>query len=99
MDLEMLNPDSVEEIFARHGASAITFTDAGDRPVLEPSPGEAPLWQDTRISGLFSPEADLAALRDDLRREPARALQLFCQHLSELKPASSCDQRCCGLNS
>ena len=66
MDLETLNPDSVEEIFARHGASAITFTDAGDRPVLEPAPGEAPLWQDTRISGLFSPDANLAALRDDL---------------------------------
>ena len=41
-------------------------TDAGDRPVLEPAPGEAPLWQDTRISGLFTPEADFAALRDDL---------------------------------
>ena len=62
----MLNPDSVEEVFARHGASAITFTDAGDRPVLEPAPGEAPLWQDTRISGLFAPEADFAALRADL---------------------------------
>ena len=66
MDLEKLNPDSVEEVFARHGASAITFTDAGDRPVLEPAPGEVPLWQDTRISGLFAPEADFAALQDDL---------------------------------
>jgi ribosomal protein L11 methyltransferase len=66
MDLEKLNPDSVEEIFARHGANSITFTDAGDRPVLEPSPGEVPLWQDTRISGLFSPEVDIAQLQDDL---------------------------------
>ena len=62
----MLNPDSVEEVFARHGACAITFTDAGDRPVLEPAPGEVPLWQDTRISGLFSPAVDLGALRSDL---------------------------------
>jgi ribosomal protein L11 methyltransferase len=59
MDLENLNPDSVEEIFARHGASSITFTDAGDNAVLEPAPGEVPLWQDTRISGLFSPEVDI----------------------------------------
>jgi len=66
MDLEQLNPDSVEEIFARHGASSITFTDAGDKPVLEPTPGEVPLWQDTRISGLFSPEVDIAQLQDDL---------------------------------
>ncbi len=66
MDLETLNPDAVEEIFARHGASSITLTDASDRPVLEPAPGETPLWRDTRITGLFSPDADLGALRADL---------------------------------
>lgn len=66
MDLETLNPDAVEEIFARHDASSITLTDASDRPVLEPAPGETPLWRDTRITGLFSPDADLGALRTDL---------------------------------
>lgn len=68
MDLEKLNPDRVEEVFTRHGALSITFTDAGDRPVLEPAPGEAPLWQDSRITGLFSQEADLARLQDDLKQ-------------------------------
>ena len=67
MDLEELNPDRVEEVFARHGAHSITFTDAGDKPVLEPALGEAPLWQQSRIAGLFSPEADLSQLQDDLR--------------------------------
>ena len=66
MDLETLNPDAVEEIFARHGASSITLSDASDRPVLEPAPGETPLWRDTRITGLFSPDADLGAWRTDL---------------------------------
>ena len=66
MDLETLNPDRVEEIFARHGAQSITLTDAGDKPVLEPAPGETPLWHDTRITGLFAPEADLERLQDDL---------------------------------
>jgi len=83
MDLERLNPDSVEEIFARHGASSITFTDGGNEPVLEPSPGAAPLWRDTRITGLFAPECDLDALRDDLRRSldidelPAHAIDVL----------------------
>ena len=71
MDLEKLNPDLVEAIFARHGAHSITFTDCGDRPVLEPAAGETPLWHETRITGLFSPDADLALLRDDLRRSLA----------------------------
>ena len=67
MDLESLNPDSVEEVFARHGAQSVTFTDAGDDALLEPAPGETPLWCSTRITGLFGPEADLQVLQQDLR--------------------------------
>lgn len=66
MDLGSLQPDLVEAIFARNGALAITLSDAGDEPVLEPAPGETPLWGATRITGLFSADADLVALRDDL---------------------------------
>lgn len=66
MNLEKLNPDRVEAVFTRHGAHSITFTDCGDRPVLEPAAGATPLWQDTRITGLFSPDSDFACLRNDL---------------------------------
>ena len=66
MDLDRLDPDCVEEIFARHGAHSVTLTDGGDLPVLEPAPGETPLWSDTRITGLFSADADLSALTEDL---------------------------------
>lgn len=66
MNLATLNPEQVEEIFARHGACSVTLTDAGDDPVLEPAAGETPLWNDTRITGLFSNDADLDALQRDL---------------------------------
>ena len=66
MDLETLNPDSVEDVFVRHGAHSVTYTDAGDKPVLEPAPGETPMWSDTLITGLFSADADIDGLRDDL---------------------------------
>ncbi|GMR17557.1 MAG: 50S ribosomal protein L11 methyltransferase [Gammaproteobacteria bacterium] len=68
MQLDALPPDTVEEIFQRHGAHSVTLSDAGDSPVLEPAPGETPLWPETQISGLFSHGADLAALRDELLR-------------------------------
>ncbi len=67
MDLEKLNPDRVEAVFARHGAQSITFTDAGDKPVLEPVPGETPMWHDTRITGLFTLDADFTRLQNDLK--------------------------------
>ena len=66
MDLDTLSPDRVEEILLRHGAHSVTYSDGGDRPLLEPAPGETPLWQDTRIAGLFPADADLAALRADI---------------------------------
>ena len=71
MNLETLNPASVEEILIRHGAQSVTFTDAGDRPVLEPGPGETPLWHRTRITALFEPGADMAGLITDLQKSLA----------------------------
>ena len=53
----------VELLFENLGAVAITLGDAGDEPMLEPGPGETPLWQATRITGLFEAETDVDALR------------------------------------
>ncbi len=39
------------------GAIALLLADAGDEPLLEPAPGETPLWQAVRLRALF----DLAA--------------------------------------
>ena len=67
MDLETLNPDKVEDVFVRHGAQSITLTDAADNPVLEPPPGETPMWREMRIAGLFPAAANLDLLADDLK--------------------------------
>lgn len=66
MDLGRLDPDRVEAVLQRHGAWSITYSDAGDAPVLEPGPGETPLWPDTRVCGLFAAGADFDALAGDL---------------------------------
>jgi len=59
------------------GALAVTFSDAGNEPVLEPAPGEIRLWDATRVQALFAADADCAALGFSLQRElslPADAL-------------------------
>lgn len=81
MRLEALNPESVEAIFLRHGAHSVSFSDAGDKPVLEPAPGETPLWNDTRITGLFGADTDLRSLEIDLKH--SLALEQLPEHRVE----------------
>ena len=69
MNLEALDPAAIEAIFLRSGACSVTLSDAGDNPVLEPGPGETPLWADTRITGLFPHACDLQQLEANLRSE------------------------------
>lgn len=67
MNLDALDPAVVENAFLQLGAASVTLTDAGDEPVLEPRPGETPLWSRTRITGLFPGDADLDAFARTLR--------------------------------
>ncbi len=53
----------IEQLFEELGAVAVTFGDAGDEPVLEPGPGETPLWEATRVTGLFAGDTDVDSLR------------------------------------
>ena len=69
MDLESHDPETVEAILLEHGAHAVTLTDAGDRPVLEPAPGETPL---TRI-GYFTTDQGLWRLSDCGALQPISA--------------------------
>ncbi|NNJ97572.1 MAG: 50S ribosomal protein L11 methyltransferase [Gammaproteobacteria bacterium] len=61
----------VEDTLLALGAQSITFKDAADNPILEPQPGETPLWQNAIITGLFDQKFEPTVLdqtiRDQLR--------------------------------
>lgn len=67
ISLESIEPERVEEVLCRHGAQSVTLCAASDEPILEPAPGTTPLWSDTRMTALFSEDADFSLLRADLR--------------------------------
>jgi ribosomal protein L11 methyltransferase len=52
------------------GAVSITYQDAADQPVLEPLPGETPLWDDIIITGLFKADSSIAPILFNLRDNP-----------------------------
>ncbi len=62
------SPEQLEDALLQAGALAVTLEDAGDQPVLEPAPGETPLWSRTRVTGLFDAQTDIEVVKGQLRR-------------------------------
>ncbi len=56
--LESSDHAAVEQALDDVGALAQTLTDAEDNPVLEPAPGETPLWPQLKLQALFAAERD-----------------------------------------
>ena len=69
MNLDALDPGRVEAALSDWGALSVTFTNAGNDPVLEPAPGETPLWTDTRVTALFDAETRLDGLQTTLQEK------------------------------
>lgn len=63
IDIGEHDPDLLEYLLFQAGALSVTLTDAADNPVLEPAPGETPLWPSTRLTALFPAGADETSIR------------------------------------
>ncbi|KAA9131704.1 50S ribosomal protein L11 methyltransferase [Marinihelvus fidelis] len=55
--------DLVESLLLGQGALAVTLSDSGDQPLLEPGVGETPLWDDVVMIGLFNGDIDAQRVR------------------------------------
>ena len=51
--------DALEEWFFAAGALSVTLEDQADQPLLEPGPGETPLWDAVQVTALFAGGYDL----------------------------------------
>lgn len=64
-----LNPEETElaeALMFEFEATAVTFEDAEDVPLLEPKPGEVPLWPSNVMTGWFEDDADLTPLQNSI---------------------------------
>ena len=64
--------DELEEQLLASGAVAVTLEDNADQPLLEPGVGETPMWNETRITGLYLADTDMAQV---MRQIPEHLLQ------------------------
>lgn len=58
IDSNKTDADTIEDAILAAGAVSVTLEDNADQPILEPALGETPLWDNTRITGLFDAETN-----------------------------------------
>lgn len=63
--------EQLEELMFAAGALSVSLLDAKDQPILEPEPGELPLWQDIIVKGLMPDETSIQCFRGMLTGHPA----------------------------
>ena len=62
LDCDPRQVDTVSELLSSYGAQAITLSDASDQPLFESDLGDLRSWDATRVTGLFSPDAEVEHL-------------------------------------
>ena len=79
IDLGATDPGRAEAACFALGAWSVSLADAADHPLLEPPPGETPMWPVTCARALFPPAADAAMLAATLMAVlalPAAAIRI-----------------------
>ena len=74
VDTSREQAERIENALLSAGAVSVTLQDNADQPILEPGLGETPLWDQTRVTGLFDAEVDTAVAE-------ARAASFLCELL------------------
>ena len=65
--VEASRVEEISETLFSVGALSVTFADAEDEPLYEPPLNTMPLWQQTRIIGLFESDIDRSQLLSQLK--------------------------------
>ena len=59
--------EQLEAALEASGAIAVTYTASDDEEIFEPPVGTTPLWQTTRVTGLYPLDSDRDAILTVLR--------------------------------
>ena len=76
--------ESLEDLLFTCGAVSISFEDAADEPILEPSLGDHPLWSNLFIQAHFTNEESLQLATKALENEPSVGSQIILDQINDL---------------
>jgi len=69
LEVDKSSNDKAEQALLDAGALSVTLKDAEDNPVLEPAPGETPLWDKLILIGLFDADIDTKSLEQNIQHQ------------------------------
>lgn len=81
-EIEESRIEEVSEKLEALGAQSVTYLDACDNPILEPMPGTTPLWNKTKIVGLFADAVNISPIMQSLKSFLPQA-NIQCEPLIE----------------
>ena len=82
-DTQQAAVEALEDWLFAEGALAVTLEDNADEPLLEPGPGETPLWQQVKVVALFEAGRDLAPLLAAVPQELIVACDDAARHVPD----------------
>ena len=71
---------SIEDTLMSLGACSVTYRDAEDVAILEPAPGEMPLWQDIEVTGMFTKDNDEESIQATIKSKFSQR-EIICEKL------------------
>lgn len=63
------NVEAAEHVLLECGAVSVTLVSDSQEPVLEPEPGQTPLWSSIRVQALYPLDIDMAFLRKSINAQ------------------------------
>jgi len=83
LQIDKSTNEKAEQALLDAGALSVTLKDAEDNPILEPAPGETPLWESVILTGLFEADINTEFLRQNIHKQLGNELDLHIDQLED----------------
>lgn len=75
--------EHIEELLFTCGAVSVSYEDAADEPILEPSIGDHPLWSNLFLQGHFTSEQSIQLATKALENDASVSQQIILAHIED----------------
>ena len=83
LEVDQSSNDKAEQALLDAGALSVTLKDAMDNPILEPAPGETPLWDKLILTGLFDADINTQTLKQSIQAQLGTRTALRIEQLED----------------